>query len=336
MFELIDMLIVRPVVNLLLVIYNYVGDFGLAIIIFTLIVKFAMWPLIKKQLHQTRIMREIQPELTEIKKNCKGNRQLESLQMMDLYKRKNVKPFRSILTLLIQFPIFIALFTAINVMVRPTGVDTLSVEKSAYSFVRPLDRVNEIIGQQSEYFTAVADNAETAEYQFKPKLAGVIDLSATAGFADVSSIIILLFALASAGTQFVMARQQNPSAKKKGKRGFKQIMKEAAEGKQADQSELNAAVSGQMSNFMPIMMLFIMINLPGAIVFYYMLSNTITVIQQKIVLRKSYEEMEVSADKKVLKELRDAQEAEIVTTPKNKKSKENITRIKASTKRRKR
>jgi len=80
MFEFIDFLIVRPIVNLLFVVYNFVGDFGLAIIIFTIIVKFAMWPLIKKQLHQTRLMRKIQPELAEIKKNCKGNRQLEQLQ----------------------------------------------------------------------------------------------------------------------------------------------------------------------------------------------------------------------------------------------------------------
>ncbi|MCL1839696.1 YidC/Oxa1 family membrane protein insertase [Candidatus Saccharibacteria bacterium] len=335
MFDFLDMIIVRPIVNLLFVIFNFVGDFGLAIIIFTIIVKLAMWPLIKKQLYQTRIMRSIQPELAEIKKNCKGNRQLESLQMMDLYKRKNIKPFRSMLTLFIQLPIFIALFTAINVMVRPTGVDTLSVEKSAYSFVRPLDRVNTLVDQQNEYFAAREVDPETTEYQFEPKLFGLVDLSARAGFADISSITIMVFALAAAATQYVMARQQTPSKKKTEKRSFKQIMKEAAEGKQADQTELNSVVSGQMTKFMPIMMLFIMINLPGAIVFYYLLSNSVTVIQQKFILNRGLTEMEVAADKKILKELRTAEEAEIVAT-KDKKTKENITRIKASNKRRKR
>jgi len=334
MFDLLDMIIVRPVVNILFVVYNYIGDFGLAIVIFTVIVKFAMWPLVKKQLRQTRIMRAIQPELTEIKKNCKGNRQLESLQMMDLYKRKNVKPFRSMLTLFIQLPIFIALFTAINVMVRPTGADTLSVEKSAYSFIQPLERVSTLVDQQNEYFAAIQVDAETAEYQFKPELFGTLDLSATAGFASVSAVIVMIFALISAATQYVMARQQNPS-KKTQKRTFKQIMKDAAEGKQADQSELNSVVSGQMTKFMPLLMLFIMINLPGAIVFYYMLSNIVTVVQQKIILNRDYTEMEAAADKKILKELRDAEEAEIVTA-KTKKPKENITRIKASNKRKKR
>lgn len=294
-----------------------------------------MWPLVKKQLHQTRVMREIQPELAEIKKNCKGNRQLESMQMMDLYKRKNVKPFRSMLTLFIQLPVFIALFTAINVMVRPTGVETLSVEKSAYSFVEPLSRVSTLMNQQNEYFAELESDTETASYSFEPKLFGAIDLSATAGFTDVSSIIILLFALAAAGVQYFMAKQQNPS-KKAQKRTFKQIMKEAAEGKEADQSELNTMVSGQMTKFMPFMMLFIMINLPGALVFYYLLTNSITVIQQKIILNRDYTEMESAADKRILKELAQAEEAQIVSSKDKKEKKQNVTRIKASNKRRKR
>ena len=319
MFELFDMIIVRPIVNLLFVIYNLVGDFGLAIIIFTALVKFIMWPLVKKQLHQTRIMKEIQPELSEIKKNCKGNRQLESIQMMDLYKRKNIKPFRSILTLLVQLPIFIALFTAIRVMVAEPAAD-FSVAKSAYSFIEPLPRIQELIVDHSS---------------FQPKLFGTIDLSATAGFTSVSSIAVIIFALAAAATQYIMARQQNPS-KKAGKRGFKQIMKDAAAGKEADQGELNAAVSGQMTKFMPIMMLFIMINLPGALVFYYLLSNLTTVAQQKFILSRNYTEMETTTDKKILKELRDAEEATIVPTKdKSKNKKQNITRIKASNKRRK-
>ena len=328
MFELIDMIIVRPIVNLLFVIYSFVGDFGLAIIIFTILVKFAMWPLLKRQLHQTRLLRSIQPELAEIKKNCKGNRQLESLQMMDLYKRKNIKPFRSMLMLFIQLPIFIALYTAIRVMVSEPTAD-LSVAKSAYSFVEQLPRIQEMI----------ADHGS-----FHPTLFGVVDLSATAGFVSMSSVIILLFALASALTQYIMAKQQNPSSKAT-KRSFKDIMKDASSGKEADQTELNAVVSSQMTKVMPLMMLLIMINLPGALVFYYLLTNLITVVQQKIILSRDYTEMEAAADKKILKELREAQEAEIVSdnttdrsqnasTKTKTKNKQNITRIKASNKKR--
>lgn len=353
MFNLIDMLIVRPIVNILFVIYSIVGDFGLAIILFTIIVKFATWPLLKRQMHQTRIMRAIQPELAEIKKNCKGNRQLESLQMMDLYKRKNVKPFRSMLTIFIQIPIFIALYTGINVAVRPFVNDNTiyTVEHSAYSFVEPLNHIKDLISTQQNYFTELTTN-QSASYSFKPTLLGVIDLSLTAGLHSLSSIVILIFALFSAFLQFITMRQQDPSRiSNQKKRTFKQIMREAAEGKEANQDEINAIAQRQMTSMMPFMMMLIMINLPGALVLYYFLNNLITTFLQKIILDRNYSEMEAAADKRILKELRDIKEAKIVKTPKttlnqnqsshfktpkNKQEKLHITRISASNKKKRR
>ena len=132
-FNLIDMIIVRPIVNIQFMIFNLVHDFGLAIIILAILVKLFMWPLTKRQLMQTRLMRKIQPELTKIRKNCNGNKQLESLQTMDLYKRYNVKPFASIVVLLIQLPIFIAVFSAIRVIATPLPNDNLS--NRVYPFV---------------------------------------------------------------------------------------------------------------------------------------------------------------------------------------------------------
>jgi membrane protein insertase Oxa1/YidC/SpoIIIJ len=131
-------------------------------------------------------------------------------------------------------------------------------------------------------------------------------------------------------------------------------MKEAADGKEASRDEINAVAQSQTTYMMPIMMLFIMINLPGALVMYYFLSNLITVFIEKIFLNKKLEQMEEAADKKVLKELRDAtkkiKEAEIVedktevsktkstrnASNKNKNSKEHITRIVASDKKKRR
>ena len=182
MFEVLDFLIVRPIVNVLFCIYSVVGDFGLAIIIFTILIKLLTWPLMKRQLEQTKLMRKIQPELAEIKKNCKGNRQLESLQMMDLYKRNNIKPFRSILTVFIQLPIFIALFTAINVAVRPCAVTDdynvavsrcakgdhieYNVEHSAYSFVGSMTRVDDLI-QKPVDCIFIINSKEILDIDFK-------------------------------------------------------------------------------------------------------------------------------------------------------------------------
>ena len=376
MFELLDFLIVRPIVNILFVIYSVVGDFGVAIIILTILIKLLTWPLMKRQLQQTKLMRKIQPELAEIKKNCKGNRQLESLQMMDLYKRNNIKPFRSVLTIFIQLPIFIALFTAISVSVNPcantdeyhvnigrcrNANTEFNVEHSAYPPIRNMQNINTLIDQQKQYFKDFeeAEDKTTAEYKFKPKLFGAIDLSVLPSqvFSNpsVSTVVVLIFALASAATQFIMARQQDPTRQPgKKRRGMRDLMKEAADGKEASRDEINAVAQSQTTYMMPIMMLFIMINLPGALVMYYFLSNLITVFIQKIILNKKLEQMEEVADKKVLKELRDAtkkiKEAEIVedktevnktksarnASNKNKNSKEHITRIVASDKKKRR
>ncbi len=376
MFELLDFLIVRPIVNILFVIYSVVGDFGVAIIILTILIKLLTWPLMKRQLQQTKLMRKIQPELAEIKKNCKGNRQLESLQMMDLHKRNNIKPFRSVLTIFIQLPIFIALFTAISVSVNPcSNTDEyhvnigrcrnanteFNVEHSAYPPIRNMQNINTLIDQQKQYFKEFEEAEDKTEpkLQFEPKLFGVIDLSVLPSqvFSNpsVSTVVVLIFALASAATQFIMARQQDPTRQPgKKRRGMRDLMKEAADGKEASRDEINAVAQSQTTYMMPIMMLFIMINLPGALVMYYFLSNLITVFIQKIILNKKLEQMEEAADKKVLKELRDAtkkiKEAEIVedktevsktkstrnASNKNKNSKEHITRIVASDKKKRR
>ncbi|MBR3253093.1 membrane protein insertase YidC, partial [Candidatus Saccharibacteria bacterium] len=187
-FNLIDIIIVRPIVNIQFMIFNLVHDFGVAIIIFAVLVKLCMLPLTKRQLMQTRLMRKIQPELTQIRKNCNGNKQLESIQTMDLYKRYNVKPFSSILTLLIQLPIFIAIFSAIRVIATPMPTDNLM--NRAYEIVAYEGSEIRTLEEKQEVYLADLNNSEIpaeekAEYDFHPQLFGVIDLTARA--SDVIS-----------------------------------------------------------------------------------------------------------------------------------------------------
>ncbi|MDR0979876.1 MAG: YidC/Oxa1 family membrane protein insertase [Candidatus Nomurabacteria bacterium] len=303
-----DLVVVQPIFNLLLAVYQLVGDFGVAVIIFTLLVKLAMWPLMKKQLYQARLMRKLQPELAEIKKRCKGNKQMESLQMMELYKRHNAKPFASILTLVIQLPIFIAIYG----VVRNALSSQEAVAKFAYGFMHNWSRVAELLNNFDE---------------FAPKMFGLVDLRATPlPLATLSAGVLLLITIGSAVLQYVMTKQNMP--KRENKRTLKQIMQEAADGKEADQSEVNEIVQGRMAFMMPLMMLFIMIQLPGAIILYYFMSNLVSVMQQKMILNKDLDTMENLADKKVLKELREIQEGEIV----ERQGEKTVTRVKLADK----
>jgi YidC/Oxa1 family membrane protein insertase len=333
MFELIDFLIVNPIVNILFVIYNYIGDFGVAIILFTIIVKLITWPLMKKQLHQTKLMKQIQPELTEIRKRCNGNKQMESLQMMELYKRKGVKPMASFWNLLIQLPIFIGMFTAIRVMAMPTTKDY--VEKRAYAPIASMERIDTVISQQKTYFEKLSSKKENDPdpvYEFKPMLFGKVDLSVRPGTNGLSEIVVFGFALGAALIQYFASKMQlaKKQTTKNAKSTWKKMIADAKEGKDPDQNDLNNMVSSQMSFMMPLMMLMITINLPGALCFYYMLSNLISLFQQHHILNKVDQEMDDNTDRAILKELKTKtkkiKEAEVIE---NKKTGTRITRITA-------
>ena len=84
--NIFEVLVVQPLFNLLMLLYALVpgGDFGVSIILFTILLRIVMYPLVKRQLHQTKAMRKLQPELERIKRQTKGNRQLQGVQMMEL------------------------------------------------------------------------------------------------------------------------------------------------------------------------------------------------------------------------------------------------------------
>src|SRR5206468_7819393 len=109
-------LIVRPLFNLLVLIYALLPghNFGLALIIFTIIIRLLLWPFVKKQLHQAKAMQKLQPELKRIKQAAKGDRQKESQMMMELYKERGINPFSTFPTLIIQFIVLIGLYSGLR------------------------------------------------------------------------------------------------------------------------------------------------------------------------------------------------------------------------------
>jgi membrane protein insertase Oxa1/YidC/SpoIIIJ len=130
---------------------------------------------------------------------------------------------------------------------------------------------------------------------FNEKLFGVIDLTKVSVSTTGINWILMILVLLAVFTQYMMTKQTTP--KQTSNKRLRDIMNEAADGKQADQSEMNAIVMSKMTKFMPIMMFFVMMNLPGALVLYYTISNSVAMIQQGILLRQDSEEMIGIADK---------------------------------------
>lgn len=275
--NIFDILIVQPIFNLLIALYSVIpgGDFGVSLILFTILVRFALYPLVKKQLHQTQKMKKLQPELVKIKAKTKGNKQLEGMQMLELYKKHGVSPFRSIGILLIQLPIFIALYSVIQIFTMHRD----QIAKFTYDFMESMGPIRQLIDHPD---------------QFNEKLLGVVDLTQSA-FANGSvNIILVLLAVVAAVTQYIMSKQTMPQTESK--KRLRDVLSEAAEGKSADQSEMNALVMSKMIKVLPFFMFFIMVSVPGALALYYAVSNIVAVMQQSYLLRKDEEELEDIAD----------------------------------------
>lgn len=302
--NIFDRLLTQPIFNLLALIYNFVADFGIAIIILTILIRMILWPLVKKQLHQTKLMRKIQPELKKIKKQAKGNRMVESQMMMDLYKTRGVKPFSSILVLLVQLPIFFAIFRVVQIFAGANynAVNHTSPEAFIYPFLDGFGRIPDLLAGGSAH------------------LLGLVDLTKSASGYVPALIIAAIAAL----FQFLQSKQTMPKASEKKK--LRDMFREAADGKEVDQSEIAAATTGKMIYFFPIMTFMIGMALPSAVMLYYATTSIVAVLQQGYVLRQDDEELLELANepsKKSSKPTREskAKEAEIITVKPSKNKK---------------
>jgi YidC/Oxa1 family membrane protein insertase len=298
--SLFDIILVQPIFNVLLFIYGLVPghDFGLAIILFTVLVRFAMWPLIRKQLHQTKVMQKIQPELQKIKKKTKGNRQLEAQLSMELYREKGVNPFGSIGLLIAQLPIFISLFAVIRLI---TENHALNIDKYAYGVVEQISYIKDVI---------VHPDA------FNHMLFGVIDLTKVAYAPGGIYLPLMILAILAAGLQFLQSKQLLPQVKQG--RKLRDILKDQAGGKDIDQGEISALMSSRMVFLFPVLTFVISIYLPGALVAYLLTTSAVAVAQQGYLLRQDSDELVTRAEKKpsspkLSQKATSVQEAEVIS-----------------------
>lgn len=107
-----DNLLYYPLFNFLVLIYSYLPgrDFGVAIIVVTVAIRFLLYPVAAKALSSQMSLQKLQPRLREIQKKHKNDKEKQVKETLDLYKKEKVNPFSGILMALIQLPILIALY----------------------------------------------------------------------------------------------------------------------------------------------------------------------------------------------------------------------------------
>jgi len=272
-------LIVQPIFNLLVLIYAILPghNFGAALIIFTIVIRLLMWPLVKRQLHQAKAMRRLQPEIKKIKKAAKG-RQQESQMLMELYKERGINPFATFPILIVQFIILIGLYSGLRKVID----DPHALVTFAYPALQHLPWMQQLSANI---------------HLFDETLFGFVDLSRSAIGQGHSGIYwpAMIIVLGSAVAQYFQMKQLMPVSQDK--RGLRAILKEAGSGKQADQSEVNAAVMSSTRYFLPVMIFVFTVGLASALSLYWLVGGIVAYIQQAIVLGKDETEMEQLADK---------------------------------------
>ncbi len=276
---MLNTFIVQPIFNMLVFLYAILPghNFGAALIIFTILVRLAMWPLVKKQLHNAKAMRALMPEMKKIKAAAKGDKRKEQTMMMELYKERGVSPFSSIGVLLLQLPIIIGLYAAVNRIIK----DPNEIVNFSYSWVA-----------NTSWMQEVAKDI----HKFDETLFGFVDLTRHAVSDAGIYWPAMLLVVSSALVQFFQTKQLMPQDKDA--RSLKSILKEAGQGKTAEQQEVNAAVGRFTLYIIPIFVFIFGLNFPAALPLYWLVSSSVAYLQQWWILREDEEEMEAIVDKK--------------------------------------
>ncbi len=236
--------VVEPLSNLMQIMAGALGGYGVAIILFTFIIRLAIVPLMAKQMKSQRAMQELQPKIGAIKKSARGDKQRESQLTMALYKREGINPLAGCFPLIVQMPILLALYGSLLTLSQCLGPDGLKMDPHPFGYMNCVDAGGHMLMDEPFLWFNLADIDRT----FSLPLG---DLSIP--FPGYISIIALL-----AGTvQWVQTYMATPTN---------------AEGAQATMA--------RVMQFMPIMIVIFAWNFFSGIVLYWVVSSFLGVIQQ--------------------------------------------------------
>lgn len=139
MIYLYQAIFYRPILNVLVYFYETIAgrDFGIAIILVTLLIRFVLYPLFHKSAKHQMALQRLQPKIKKIQELHKNDKQKQTEALMGLYKEHGVNPFLSIILLVVQLPILISLYQIILSGLRVGGIGS-----GLYSFIAAPQTIN--------------------------------------------------------------------------------------------------------------------------------------------------------------------------------------------------
>lgn len=130
-----DLILINPMLNVLVVLYSALAhNFGVAIVVFTILTRFLLLPLTLKQLRSSKALSVLQPKIQEIQKQYAKSREKLAQELSRVYREAGVNPLGCFLPMLLQLPIWIALYQSIILALG--SVDKLSPHLYSWSIVQ--------------------------------------------------------------------------------------------------------------------------------------------------------------------------------------------------------
>ena len=241
---------------------------GLAIIIFTLTVKFAIFPLTHKSTKSQAKMKKIEPEAQKLRDKHKNNKQEQSKQIMELYKKHGVNPFSSCLLMIIQLPVILALYWVFYKGFNGGVEPTLLYSFVSNSFISNFEVINTV-------FWAGFNGGYEYLIHFSFLDLRSINMMFLGMFNLAGQSIVLAFLAAI--TQFFQMKLAMPALPKP-KNPSKEISFKDA---------LAKNMSVQMRYMMPIIIFFIAWRISAAVALYWTVSNLFSIVHESIIKREA-------------------------------------------------
>ena len=247
--------------------YALVGNYGIAIILLTIAVRVLLLPLSIKQTRSMREMQKIQPEVKKLQAKHKGDRQKMNEEMMALYKEHGVNPFGGCLPLLMQMPVFIALYRLIS-----TPLEYMGYELSGAETYVPSEGAAGIMAQVQD--SALARALDTAPievnrflgiFRLDCKPMDVFSTSGSCGGGILPFIPYLVLIGLMGFTTFYQQKQM-------------QAQKGPTKDPQAQQMQM-------MMKIMPVMLMFFSFQFAAGLTLYWLTTNVWSIGQQHLMLR---------------------------------------------------
>ncbi len=252
-------LILQPMLNLLLWLYAYVGNFGLAIILFTVLIRLLLHPLMQQQTKSQEAMMRLQqdPRWREIQEKYKNDRERLAQEQMKLYRELGVNPFGSCLPLLLQLPIIFGLYQAIILALGNTPAQLLELVRHLY----PALEAQRLLPIDSRFLWMDLAQPERLTLPFLP--VGI-------------PVLAILVGLTTYLQSKLMAQATKPKASQGAKTASGGRGKKKAGRQQPDQME---AMTRMMNIYMPLFLGYITMTFPAGLGLYFLVSNVVTVFQ---------------------------------------------------------